>query len=72
MAIALSAWRISLPLPSSPQQVPAWMFCDDTRLESHIMETLSALMPEKRGKMHRIANDAERDNELQEKKQRKK
>lgn len=74
---ALKHRRVSLALPSSPRLVPAWNFRDDTGVDSHIAET-SGLMPEKRGKMRKIANDSERD-ELepvlslaQEKKQRKK
>jgi hypothetical protein len=68
--------RVSLALPSSPRLVPAWNFRDDTGLASHVAET-SAVMPERRGKMRKIADDSyPRDKPdgfiIQQKKQRKK
>jgi hypothetical protein len=67
--------RVSLALPSTPRLVPAWSFRDDTGLESHVAET-SRLIPEKRGKMRKIASSSDRDDPdllpSQEKKQRKK
>ncbi|KAG6335415.1 hypothetical protein ID866_3676 [Astraeus odoratus] len=67
--------RVSLALPSSPRLVPAWNFRDDTGLTSHVAET-SVRMPERRGKMRKIADDAQsRDPDglvIQQKKQRKK
>ncbi|EGN92622.1 hypothetical protein SERLA73DRAFT_172732 [Serpula lacrymans var. lacrymans S7.3] len=72
---SLKQRRVSLALPSSPRLVPAWSFRDDTSLASHVAET-SAMMPERKGKMRRIADDGERDEPrgvvIQEKKQRKK
>ncbi|KAF8885648.1 hypothetical protein BD779DRAFT_1673605 [Infundibulicybe gibba] len=76
LAPSLKQRRVSLALPSSPRLVPAWSFRDDTGLESHIAETTtSSLTPEKRGKMRKIADTSNEDDEmtlLQEKKQRKK
>lgn len=65
--------RVSLALSSSPRVVPAWSFRDDTEIESHIAET-SCLVPEKRGKMRKIAANADEEEMalLPEKKQRKK
>ncbi|KAJ7572661.1 hypothetical protein C8J56DRAFT_874906 [Mycena floridula] len=48
--------RVSLALPSSPRLVPAWDFRDDTGLGSHVPE---CLMPEKRGKMRKIAPEGD-------------
>lgn len=49
--------RVSLALPSAPRVVQAWTFRDDTGLDSHVPETEAAhqLMPEKRGKLRKIA-----------------
>jgi hypothetical protein len=73
--LPLKQRRVSLALPSSPRLVAAWNFRDDTGLGSHIAET-SGLMPEKKGKMRKIANACQRDEVdlvlSQEKKQRKK
>lgn len=70
---ALKQRRVSLALPSSPRVVQAWSFRDDTGLDSHVPETVgSGLMPEKRGKMRKIATATDDDSPLQEKKQRKK
>ncbi|RDB18181.1 hypothetical protein Hypma_000546 [Hypsizygus marmoreus] len=64
--------RVSLALPSSPRVVQAWNFRDDTGLDSHVPETeASRAMPEKRGKMRKIATGADSE-PFQEKKQRKK
>ncbi|KAL0569872.1 hypothetical protein V5O48_012091 [Marasmius crinis-equi] len=63
--------RVSMALVSSPRLVPesAWSFRDDTGIDMHVAET--CLMPEKKGKMRKIAADP--DDEIQtEKKQRKK
>jgi hypothetical protein len=49
---------VSLALPSSPRLVPAWNFRDDTGLTSHVAET-SAPMPERKGKMRKIAGDGD-------------
>ncbi|KAH7911866.1 hypothetical protein BJ138DRAFT_1084798 [Hygrophoropsis aurantiaca] len=72
---ALKQRRVSLALPSSPRLVPAWNFRDDTGLASHVAES-SSLMPERRGKMRRIADDGDLDDIdgfiIQQKKQRKK
>ena len=48
--------RVSLALPSSPRQFPAWSFRDDTSV-GVAAATPSPLIPEKKGKMRRIAND---------------
>ncbi|KAF9459396.1 hypothetical protein BDZ94DRAFT_1312417 [Collybia nuda] len=70
---ALKQRRVSLALPSSPRVVQAWSFRDDTGLDSHVPETVdSGLVPEKRGKMRKIAATADDDSRFQEKKQRKK
>ncbi|KAG1796948.1 uncharacterized protein HD556DRAFT_260886 [Suillus plorans] len=55
---ALKQRRVSLALPSSPRLVPAWNFRDDTGLTSHVAET-SAPMPERKGKMRKIAGDGD-------------
>ncbi|KAG1750478.1 uncharacterized protein EDB91DRAFT_1217164 [Suillus paluster] len=55
---ALKQRRVSLALPSSPRLVPAWSFRDDTDLTSHVAET-SAPMPERKGKMRKIAGDGD-------------
>ncbi|KIJ64356.1 hypothetical protein HYDPIDRAFT_28799 [Hydnomerulius pinastri MD-312] len=72
---ALKQRRVSLALPSSPRLVPAWNFRDDTGLDSHVAET-SGLMPERKGKMRKIADDGDaRESDgfiIQQKKQRKK
>ncbi|KAJ8503306.1 hypothetical protein ONZ45_g10972 [Pleurotus djamor] len=61
--------RVSLALPSSPRVVPdsAWNFRDDTGIDAHRIDHITsgqgydtdtdALLPEKRGKMRRIASD---------------
>lgn len=54
---ALKQRRVSLALPSAPRLVPAWSFRDDTGLDSHTVASTSELVPEKRGKMRKIAND---------------
>jgi hypothetical protein len=72
---SLKQRRVSLALPSSPRLVPAWSFRDDTGLDSHVAETVtSCLIPERKGKMRKIANDADDDDMtlIQEKKPRKK
>ncbi|KAJ8596438.1 hypothetical protein M405DRAFT_166596 [Rhizopogon salebrosus TDB-379] len=51
--------RVSLTLPSSPRLVQAWNFRDYTGLTSHVTET-SAPMPERKGKMRKIADDGDR------------
>ncbi|OJA17060.1 WSC protein [Rhizopogon vesiculosus] len=56
---ALKQRRVSLALPSSPRVVQAWNFRDDTGLTSHVAET-SAPMPERKGKMRKIADDGDR------------
>ena len=48
--------RVSLALPSSPRQFPAWSFRDDTSVGVGAASP-SGLVPEKKGKMRRIAND---------------
>ena len=48
--------RVSLALPSSPRQFPAWSFRDDTSV-GVAAAAPSPLVPEKKGKMRRIAND---------------
>ncbi|KAH7925000.1 hypothetical protein BV22DRAFT_1065728 [Leucogyrophana mollusca] len=72
---ALKQRRVSLALPSSPRLVPAWNFRDDTGLASHVAET-TGLMPERRGKMRKIADDGDLEEHdgfiIQQKKQRKK
>ncbi|KAG5643856.1 hypothetical protein DXG03_009540 [Asterophora parasitica] len=71
-ASPLKQRRVSLALPSSPRVVQAWNFRDDTGVESHVPETeTSALVPEKRGKMRKLATGADGE-PYQEKKQRKK
>ncbi|KAG7085962.1 hypothetical protein E1B28_003487 [Marasmius oreades] len=62
--------RVSMALASSPKVVPesTWSFRDDTGIEMHVAET--CLMPEKKGKLRKIAADAD-DDILAEKKQRK-
>lgn len=68
--------RVSLALPSAPRIVQAWTFRDDTGIHSHVPETDSThqLMPEKRGKMRKIAVSDETDIDPleKEKRQRKK
>jgi len=66
--------RVSLALPSSPRLVPACNFRDDTGLTFH---TESASMPERKGKLRKIADDSvsqplEGGLVIQQKKQRKK
>lgn len=56
---ALKQRRVSLALPSSPRLVQAWNFRDDTGLTSHVAET-SAPMPERKGKIRKIADDGDR------------
>ncbi|GJE89123.1 SANT/Myb domain-containing protein [Phanerochaete sordida] len=54
--------RVSLALPSSPRQFPAWSFRDDTTLRvgnSSNDGAGAALLPEKKGKIRRIADDAD-------------
>ncbi|KAF5378609.1 hypothetical protein D9615_007140 [Tricholomella constricta] len=71
-ASPLKQRRVSLALPSSPRVVQAWNFRDDTGVESHVPETeASRLVPEKRGKMRKLATGADGEPFL-EKKQRKK
>ncbi|GBE87059.1 hypothetical protein SCP_1003060 [Sparassis crispa] len=70
---SLKQRRVSLALPSSPRQFPAWSFRDDTGLGVHTAESV----PEKKGKMRRIDNGADRGEDEpaplpMEKKQRKK
>lgn len=48
--------RVSLALPSSPRQFPAWSFRDDTTLR---FGAAAALAPEKKGKIRRIADDGD-------------
>ena len=48
--------RVSLALPQSPKLVPTWSFRDDTAVESHAISS-SPLVPEKRGKMRKVASD---------------
>jgi hypothetical protein len=78
MATPLKQRRVSLALPSAPRVVQAWTFRDDTGLDSHVPETDAAhqLMPEKRGKMRKIAVADEPDPDAasgeREKRQRKK
>lgn len=48
--------RVSLALASSPKVFPAWSFRDDTTIDSHVT-TGSTLVPEKKGKMRRIATE---------------
>ncbi|THU89645.1 hypothetical protein K435DRAFT_865106 [Dendrothele bispora CBS 962.96] len=62
--------RISLALPSSPRQVPAWSFRDDTSLATSNSPE-ACLVPEKSGKLRRIGDDEDVGG-VQEKKQRKK
>lgn len=52
--------RVSLALPSSPRQFPAWSFRDDTSVGVGAASP-SGLVPEKKGKMRRIANDDDDD-----------
>ncbi|KAA1466870.1 hypothetical protein DENSPDRAFT_743887, partial [Dentipellis sp. KUC8613] len=47
-AAALKQRRVSLALPSSPRQVPAWTFRDDTDIESRASE--------RKGKMRKLAS----------------
>ncbi|KAF7421293.1 hypothetical protein PC9H_011815 [Pleurotus ostreatus] len=63
--------RVSLALPSSPRLVPdsAWNFRDDTGIDAHrtghsnpgqgYESDTDVLLPEKRGKMRRIASDGD-------------
>ncbi|KAI0739307.1 cytochrome P450 [Irpex lacteus] len=48
--------RVSLALPSSPRQFPAWSFRDDTSVGVGVSSP-PALVPEKKGKIRRIASD---------------
>ncbi|KAI0697777.1 hypothetical protein BC835DRAFT_1337111 [Cytidiella melzeri] len=48
--------RVSLALPSSPRQFPAWAFRDDTAVGVGASST-PAHVPEKRGKIRRIVSD---------------
>lgn len=52
--------RVSLALPSSPRQFPAWSFRDDTSVGvgAGLASPSAALTSEKKGKMRRIANDS--------------
>ncbi|KAI0092369.1 hypothetical protein BDY19DRAFT_884381 [Irpex rosettiformis] len=50
--------RVSLALPSSPRQFPAWSFRDDTTVGVG-MSSSTALVPEKKGKIRRIASDTD-------------
>ena len=59
----LKTRRVSLALPSSPRLVPAWTFRDDTSIPD--------TMPERKGKIRRLADDAQ-DGFVVQKKQRKK
>jgi hypothetical protein len=70
-AAPLKQRRVSIALPSSTRA--AWNFRDDTSVASHVPETVNpdVLVPEKRGKMRKIAASAE-DEVFPEKKQRKK
>ncbi|GLB44333.1 putative myb DNA-binding [Lyophyllum shimeji] len=71
-ASPLKQRRVSLALPSSPRVVQAWNFRDDTGLDSHVPETeTSGLVPEKRGKMRKLATRMDGE-PFPEKKQRKK
>ncbi|KAG5652715.1 hypothetical protein H0H81_003966 [Sphagnurus paluster] len=71
-ASPLKQRRVSLALPSSPRVVQAWNFRDDTGVDSHIPETeASPLVPEKRGKLRKLAAGVDGE-PFQEKKQRKK
>ncbi|KAJ8075732.1 hypothetical protein PM082_021362 [Marasmius tenuissimus] len=66
--------RVSMALASSPRLVPesAWSFRDDTGIDTHVAGAgETCLMPEKKGKMRKIATDADDDVQA-EKKQRKK
>ncbi|KAK1232342.1 hypothetical protein PQX77_004527, partial [Marasmius sp. AFHP31] len=66
--------RVSMALASSPRLVPesAWSFRDDTGVDTHVAGAgETCLMPEKKGKMRKIATDADDDVQA-EKKQRKK
>jgi hypothetical protein len=58
--------RVSLALPSSPRQVTAWTFRDDTGVSSHVAETTSLssdssqpTSTERKGKMRKIDPDEE-------------
>ncbi|KAF9261030.1 hypothetical protein L218DRAFT_1002152 [Marasmius fiardii PR-910] len=64
--------RVSMALVSSPKVVPesTWSFRDDTGIEMHAASPETCLMPEKKGKLRKIAVDAD-DDVLTEKKQRK-
>lgn len=46
--------RVSLALPSSPKQFPAWSFRDDTGVGAHRGQASDT--PEKRGKMRKLAD----------------
>ena len=48
--------RVSLALPSSPRQFPAWSFRDDTSVGVGVTSS-PVLVPEKKGKIRRIASD---------------
>ena len=67
--------RVSLALASSPKVFPAWSFRDDTTIDSHVTSG-SSLVPEKKGKMRRIAAEdgtpADKAPAVAEKRQRKK
>ncbi|ESK91491.1 meiotically up-regulated 152 protein [Moniliophthora roreri MCA 2997] len=69
VATPLKQRRVSMALVSSPRVVPesAWSFRDDTGIEMRVAET--CLMPEKRGKMRKIAMDGDEESGV--KKQRK-
>ncbi|KAF4588468.1 hypothetical protein EYR40_010019 [Pleurotus pulmonarius] len=68
---SLKPRRVSLALPSSPRLVPdsAWNFRDDTGIDAHrtghsnpsqgYESDTDVLLPEKRGKMRRIASDGD-------------
>lgn len=59
---ALKQRRVSLALPSSPRLVQAWSFRDDTGIDSHTAggsTRRGGLVPEKRGKMRKIASGSD-------------
>ena len=66
--------RVSLALPSSPRVVQAWSFRDDTGIDSSSGGGSNLALPEKKGKMRKIAQTAEDEDPttFQEKKPRKK
>ncbi|EMD35191.1 hypothetical protein CERSUDRAFT_116659 [Gelatoporia subvermispora B] len=73
---SLKQRRVSLALPSSPRLFPAWSFRDDTGVGVHSSADSATGVPEKKGKMRKIAASSDHTDDdppfQMEKKQRKK